>query len=281
MNMIRDDLTNDEYRAHRKVSNSMLSDLAVSPFHCWALNFAPDRPKRKETPSMKIGTLAHCAILEPDMIDARYVIAPDDLSMQTKAGKEWAAAQTRIIITQDMMDAAQAQRAVVMAAPEIASILNRPGKAETSVFWTDEETGLECMCRPDWVGTLTTGEAVILDLKTTADAMPSSFGKSVASFGYHRQAAHYTAGLQANGVDVAMFLFAVVTNSYPYIAAPYVLDADSAAQGEEEIAELLALYAQCSRTNHWPAFGPGYQVASLPRWAKRELNETLEISYDD
>jgi hypothetical protein len=274
---IHEDMPQDEYRKRRKASNSMLSDLAISPFHCWALNFNPHRPERKETPAMKAGTLAHCAILEPDALHDRYVVAPADLSPATNAYKAWAKDQRRIIISQDMWDASAEQRAAVLAVPEIAAVLNRPGKAEMSVFWADEETGVECMCRPDWVGTLPTGEAVILDLKTTADAMPASFGKSCASFGYHRQAAHYTNGLRANGVDVGMFMFAVVTSAYPFIAAPYVLDADSFAQGEDEIAELLALFAQCQSSNHWPAFGPGYQVASLPRWARKEIE--AEVSY--
>lgn len=263
------------YRAKRFVSNSLLSDLNVSPYHCWAMNINPDRPQRKESPAMKSGTLAHCVILEPETVSDRYVIAPEDLSMTTKAGKEWAAAQTRIIISQDQMTTAESQRAAVMAVPEIAEVLTRQGVAESSVFWVDEATGLDCMCRPDWVGTLPSGEPICLDLKTSADAMPAGFGKSVASFGYHRQAAHYSNGLRANGLDVAMFVFAVVSSAYPFVAAPYVLDVDSEAQGQEEISELLALYAQCSKTDKWPAMGPGYQVASLPRWAKREIESEV------
>lgn len=257
------------------VSNSLLSDLAKSPFHCWALNFAPNRPERTETASMKAGTLAHCLILEPDTVTERYVVQPLDLDPRTKAGKEWTAAQSRVIVTGEQMKTAEEQRAAVMAVPELASILTMPGVAESSVFWTDQETGLSCMCRPDWL--VDGPEVICLDLKTSADAMPDGFGKSCASFGYHRQAAHYSNGLRANGLEVDLFVFAVVSSAYPFIAAPYVLDADSYAQGEEEIAELMTLFKQCKDTEKWPAFGDGYQVASLPRWARREIGS--EIAY--
>ena len=74
-----------------------------------------------------------------------------------------------------------------------------------------------------------------------------------------------------------MFVFAVVSTAYPFLATAYVLDDETEAQGHDEVAELLELYEQCQRTNYWPGFGPGYQVVSLPKWARREIE--TEVSY--
>ena len=119
---------------------------------------------------------------------------------------------------------------------------------------------------------------ILLDLKTTQDASPRGFSRSVAEYGYHRQAAWYSNGYeQASGKEVAAFIFAAVTSAYPIIAAPYILDDESLAQGAEECAELLELYAQCRRTNTWPAFGDTPQLIGLPGWARRSME--VEISH--
>jgi hypothetical protein len=272
---IKYDMTAADYHAAPGVSNSMLNDLHKSPFHCWAMHINPRRPVREQTAPMMLGTLAHTAILEPGAMDDRYVVRPDDIDARTKAGKEWIAAQDRSIITLDQEGAAQKQRAAVLAVPELAEILKR-GRAESSVFWNDATTGLDCRCRPDWLTKASSGKAIVLDLKTTADASADAFGRSIWTYGYHRQAAHYTAGIEAQGIEVEAFVFAVVTNSYPFVAAAYVLDEDSLAQGQEEISELLDLYANCQRSGSWP-FATGYQIASLPKWARRNLE--IEVSY--
>lgn len=62
----------DEYHAVRALSNSGLSDLAVSPLRYWYLNVNPNRPREEPTPSMDFGTALHCAVLEPEKFDSRY-----------------------------------------------------------------------------------------------------------------------------------------------------------------------------------------------------------------
>lgn len=275
-----------DYFAAPGISNSMLNDLKRSPFHFWSMHRNPRRPQRKETASMFSGSLAHCSILEQDAMAARYIVVPEDAprrptaaqwnakkpSADSVAAMAWwtdfnAKAAGRLIVTDEQYETTQRQIDAVLAVPELAHAL-ASGQPETSVFWIDERTGLPCRCRPDWLHTLPDGRVIVLDLKTTADADPQAFGRSVWNYGYHRQAAHYTAGLQACGVPVAAFLFAVVTSTYPFIAVPYVLDDEATRRGAEEVLDLLDLYRQCARTDTWPAYGAGVQVLSLPAWAK-------------
>jgi len=276
----------ETYHRSPGVSNSMLSALKRSPMHCWALHLNPDRPEREETASMFTGTLAHCSVLEADAMAARYVVVPDDAprrptaaqwkakspSIESKAAMAWWShfnehTTGRLIVTAEQYDTTRRQLAAVLAVPELANAL-ASGMAEASLFWVDERTGLQCRCRPDWIHRLPDGRVIVVDLKTTADADPQAFGKSVWNYGYHRQAAYYTAGLQACGIEVAAFIFAAVTSAYPFIAVPYLLDDEATRRGADEVRDLLDLYQQCSATNTWPAYGSGVQVLSLPAWAK-------------
>jgi hypothetical protein len=263
------DMPAETYHASPGVSNTMLSALKRSPAHCWALHLDPARPPQPEpTAAMRAGTLAHCAILEPDKLLQRYIGKPPGHDGRTKEGKAWSAAHAGLeAVSYDEFAAAAQQRHAVLAVPELAHAL-RTGAAEVSAFWTDERTGLACRARFDWLHMLPDGRAIVLDLKTTPDAGPTEFGRSVWTFGYHRQAAHYSAGLQASGVEVAAFLFAVVSNAYPFIAVPYLLDDEATRKGADEVRELLDLFAQCQRSKQWPAYGNGVQVLSLPPWAK-------------
>lgn len=266
-----DGLAADQYHADPAVSNSMLSSMARSPAHFWALHRAPSRPAATEpTAAMRAGTLLHALLLEPSTVPALYAVRPAGLDGRTRAGKEWLEAHAgRVVLTAEEWATAEAQRDALLAVQEIAHAL-ADGIAERSIWWTDPATGLRCKARPDWRRPLGDGRVLLLDLKTTADPSPSAFAKSAHTYGYHRQAAHYEAGAEAAGDVVAGFLFAVVSNAYPFIAVPYVLDPASAELGRQQRDRLLRRVAECEATGRWPAFGDGVQSLSLPAWAFNE-----------
>lgn len=266
-----------EYHADEAVGNSMLSTLADSPAHCYAMHMAPGRPERVATPAMRLGTLTHTAILEPDEFRKRYVVKPEGLSLATKGGKAWQSAMVGVeIIDSAEADMVKHQRAAILANDELARLFAE-GRPEMSAFWTDSATGLRCKCRPDWLHFTGPNRVRVVDLKTTADITHDAVSKSVANFGYHRQQAHYTRGLEACGLVVEDFVFAFVTKAYPFFALPYRLEDESLAQGYEEVDELLALFSNCKRTGQWPLSGAGVQTVGLPRWALRETE--IEVSY--
>jgi hypothetical protein len=118
---------------------------------------------------------------------------------------------------------------------------------------------------------------VALDIKTIHELTPDAVQRAIGTYAYHRQAAHYTAALQENGIDVEAFVFGFVSSTYPYIACAYVLDDETAAQGRDEVAELMDRFATCKREGFWPALGDGYQLTGLPTWAKRGSEVEVEI----
>lgn len=271
-------MSNAEYHSSEGLNNSTLSSLAKSPAHCYALHLAPDRPKRTATPAMMAGTLAHCAILEPSEMDRRFAIKPDGLDLRTKAGKEWSDCIPGGVetITRGHADTANSQRAAVFDVPELADLLGS-GEAEQSAFWTDPATGILCKCRPDWVHRLGDGRVILLDVKTTTDADPKAFAKTVLQYGYHRQAAWYSNGYErAANVQVMAFVFAVVTNAYPFLAAACVLDEQFQALGADDCRELLDEYAECKRSGYWPGF-TGMNVVQAPAWALP--SQELDVAY--
>lgn len=262
------DMPSADYHAHPAVSKSVLDKIARSPLHCRAYL---DGERTEPTPAMLLGTAVHTAILEPERFDAEYAVFEGD--RRTTAGKQAYAelvSRGKSIISASDADVISSMSAAVRAHP-VASALLRNGSAEQSVFWTDPMTGLECKCRPDWWRT----DNIVVDVKTTEDASPASFAKSVAGFRYHVQAAHYQAGTQAE-----RFVFIAVEKKAPYAVAVYDLDAVSLELGEAIRRQDLAMFELCSRAGEWPGYSPDIEVLSLPPWAfpKSESDE-IEVEY--
>jgi exodeoxyribonuclease VIII len=267
-----EDLENADYHRHSAVSKSHLDQVARSPLHYWARYLDPNRVEPEPTPAMLVGSAVHTHVLELDQWDARYVTAPEGIDRRTKQGKaEWEAFSTaatgRTVISRT--DAEQVMRMghAVFAHPAAAMLLKQlPGKAETTWMWTDEATGLQCKCRPDW---LTDDHSLIIDLKTTEDASVAGFRKSIANWRYHVQAAWYLDGIEkATGTRPDQFIFVVVEKRAPYACAVYAADAEMIAAGAAAAARDLEVLATCKAANAWPGYSDQIETISLPPWMR-------------
>ena len=266
-----EDLENADYHRHSAVSKSHLDQVARSPLHYWARYLDPNRVEPEPTPAMLVGSAVHTHVLELDQWDARYVTAPEGIDRRTKAGKaEWdaftTAAGKRTVLAK--ADAEQVMRMghAVFAHPAAAMLLAMPGKAETTWMWTDEATGLQCKCRPDW---LTDDHSLIIDLKTTEDASPAGFRKSIANWRYHVQAAWYLGGLaQATGTCPDQFIFIVVEKKPPHAVAVYAADVEIIVAGTKQARLDLDTLAVCKAANAWPGYSDQIETISLPPWMR-------------
>jgi exodeoxyribonuclease VIII len=137
------------------------------------------------------------------------------------------------------------------------------GKAEQSFWWTDTATGMRCKCRPDWYYGST-----VVDIKTTTDASPQAFARSVATFAYHVQAAHYLEGLSDR---CQRFVFVAVEKTHPHAVAVYELDADALALGRTTRDNALDVIAGCQAAGVWPGYSDTVQTLSLPKWATNPI----------
>jgi len=239
-------MDNAAYHAHPAISKSHLDLIARSPLHYWARYVDPARVTPEPTPQMRLGTALHTHVLELNRWDAEIAVAPN-CDRRTKAGKEAFAAfeadsAGKTVITADDAEVVMAMGRSIMRHPGAAMLLGLPGKAETTHMWTDATYGLECKCRPDW---LTDDGSIVVDLKTTRDASPRGFRRSIADYRYHCQAGWYLHGVeQATGKRPDQFIFICVETTAPYAVAVYAADAEMIERGYQQDIDALECRVQ-------------------------------------
>ena len=264
-------MDNAAYHAHGAVSKSHLDQVARSPLHYWARYLDPNRVALEPTPAMVIGSALHTHVLELDQWDANYATMPVGIDRRTKQGKaEWEAFSTaasgRTVLSHDDAQLVMKMGQAVFGHPAAAALLNLPGKAETTWMWRDSQTDLECKCRPDW---LLDDRSIIVDLKTTEDASPAGFRKSIGNFRYHVQAAWYLHGIeQATGTCPEQFIFICVEKKPPHAVAVYAADAEMIKEGWQTAERDLEVLATCKDVDLWPGYSEQIEPISLPPWMR-------------
>jgi exodeoxyribonuclease VIII len=262
-------MENRDYHRHLAVSKSGLDQIAKSPLHYWARFLDPNRTWPEPTPAMRLGTAFHTHVLELDKWDQQIAVAPSDINRRTKEGREqWAAfessAARKTVISADDAETVMAMGRSVMRHPGAAMLLGLAGKAETTHMWTDATYELQCKCRPDW---LTDDGSIIVDLKTTRDASPRGFKRSIADYRYHVQAGWYMHGVeQATGKRPDQFIFICVESTAPYACAVYAADAEMIERGYEQAMKDLGKLAVCKAADSWPSYSDQIEQISLPSW---------------
>jgi exodeoxyribonuclease VIII len=184
---------------------------------------------------------------------------------------EWARNNShRTVLAPEVMDQLRGMRDAVMAHPAARALMtNSPGVAERSVYWVDQDTGELCRCRPDFWRQ----DGIIVDVKTTDDASPGGFAKSIVNFRYDIQAPFYLDGCQAaikqskaKEKPPTIFLFLAVEKNFPHAVAVYSLDEVGLSIGRGEYKRSLANYSSCMEANAWPGYGDKIQNISVPAW---------------
>lgn len=249
----------DDYRRAPGLSCSTFS--GPTPAH-WRL------PSKPATAAMHLGTLAHCAVLEPEELDRRYFRAPEGLrfdarSAAFKAAQE--AADGRELVKAEEYDEALRLRDAVAANATAAQLLSGlTDSAEVSAFAPHSETGLMMKCRPDWVNSRL---GVLVDLKTAISAEPREWGRKAAGLEYHFREAWYRQCWQAaGGFDVAGFVFIVIEKESAFVAL-YELPPQAVEAGRRIMYERLKQYADCRELDYWPGYSLKIETATWPEWA--------------
>jgi exodeoxyribonuclease VIII len=271
-------MDNETYHRHPAISKSRLDSIARSPLHYWAKHLDPNRWPAEATPAMVIGSAVHTFVLEHDEWDVNYAVTPAGINRRTNAGKaEWdvftKAAGTRTVISREDADLVGKISEGVFNHPAANGLLSLPGKAESSLFWTDAETGLECKCRPDY---LLDDGSTIVDLKTTESASPADFMQSIAKWRYHVQAAWYLHGVeQATGKRPEQFVFVCVEKRPPFACAVYVAAPEMVQIGWDTARANLNRLAECMAADAWPGYSDQVELINLPAWMRPKADGTL------
>lgn len=274
-----------EYLTWDAISNSRINLARRSLLH-----FREAAPV-EQTDALKLGSFVHCGVLEPEAVALRYIVMPafeNYPDNKTRDGKqsrsvstEWYKAKVdefrRVNADKEPIEPATYKtllginRAIARNA-RASKWLSEPGDTEVAIVWTDEETGLRCKARLDFKRR---DEPDVTDLKTSRDAQ--GFSKAIATYGYHRQGAHYLAGVESCYGTARDFNIIAVEPTPPYGVRSAPLSEDAIETGRSEVRQALRAIADAYSSDEWP----GYEDPSswcLP--AYYGAGEAIEIVVD-
>lgn len=246
-------MTEKEYNAANGIRRSAL----------WRMHESPEKYKwfldntEPATPALIFGSAVHKLLLEPVDFEDEYAVAPP-VDRRTKTGKEtWeqfvAGIGEKTVITQDDFDTMCGMVEKAHSVPLVKKLLE--GTHEVPLFWTDEDTGLECKVRCDCL-TAIDGKIAVIDYKSTTDARTGVFvNRDMDRYGYFLQAFMYTEGvMKGMGLDYRPdFYFIVQEKKSPFslnvISVP--ADSDVMMHGQDTFREYMGMLKQCEDTGFW------------------------------
>ena len=267
------DLPSDEYHSDRTaVSSTTLKTILRTPAHCLTYQ----REGKPDTRAMLNGRALHAALLEPELFHAEFAVVPkvDKRTTQGKAQidafrREHAGKQ---LIEADELDYIGRLQLALRRHPRARKLIELPGDAELSLFWTNAATRLRLKVRPD---RLLQTLPILVEAKSTCNAAQSAFIRKVVDFDYHLSLAMYIEGVrQVLQRDVQPLFFVIEDASFEICL--YKPDAEMLRVGVQRFRRATEMFAQCVETNHWPGYQPDacIQEISLPRWVAAKPHES-------
>ena len=275
------DMTLEEYHADPALSSS--GARAIMPPSCPArFRWDKDHPEEPNR-VFDIGKVAHRLVLgRGDQV----VVIPH---------KDYRKAEPR-----EMRDAAYAAGKVPVltaefdACQEMAAALERhrfPGKdfgagklfqagtPERSIFWRDQETGIMCRARPDF---LPANGPIYGDYKTCVSAALGDLTRAMINFGYYQQMAWYSDGIRALDIhDDPQPLFTFQEKAAPYLIVVAQPEPDALVWGDIQNAKARAVFAECVRTGTWPGYADDVVTLEMPGFAASQLQKRHDLGEFD
>jgi len=268
------------------VSNSDLKLIARSPAHYWAAKRDPKRKPEEDTAVKAAGRALHCAVLEPEAYPDRYICTPADAprrptkpQINAKEPSEKAIisiefwhqfeqlAAGKTILTREQYDEYLAIGLHIRNHPQLAGLL-KDGLAEKCVFANDPETGVPVKCKTDYYRHIT-DKHVICDLKKTKDARPFQSQKSAYDYNMFQQAAYYIDVWKWAGIaEIDTWIIAAVEQEPPHAVKLYEVSGQDIVRGREKYRAALNTYAECLKSDTWPAYSTDIEPLHYPGYAK-------------
>lgn len=255
---IIENLCFDDYLKTEGVSKSGLQViLEKSPLHF----ITKKNEQQKESAALKMGTLIHTSILEPENIDKNYAVLTEKLDARTKMGKEKKELfekenEGKIVLTLDEFLISQEIKKRIASNAFVKSMMKN-GKSEMSMFWEYKDTQLKG--RADFIT-----ENLILDVKTTQDASEKVFTRSIYKYKYHMQAAMYVDGYEAVTGNKIPFVILAIEKEPPFDFSLFLMDDAFLDHGRILYNEALNIYKSCVDTGIWHGYDK--KIKTLEFW---------------
>jgi hypothetical protein len=276
------DLPADVYHARPELSQTgakkLLPPSCPAHFQQWLQDGGETKPAWEK------GKAAHKLVLGagPGIVAVEDEWGKDPNAWRTDKVKERLAEirdRGDIPLKQDVYDDVHAMADAIRAHPQAVALLDpAAGKAEQTLIWRDERTGVMCRALVDFLRHPLAGRRFLLtDYKHTGvefGASPDKVGRTMGDFGYHVQLAWYLMGCVALGLcseDEAAALLIVQEGRKPYLVTIAQPDPTAMRMGAIRCRQALDLYAECVANDRWPGYSDDVVWAELPPWETKEL----------
>lgn len=272
-----DGMPEAEYHAHPALSSSGARKLL--PPSCPAKYAYERQQPSPPTKEMKVGTAAHREVLG---IGSDVVVSDEWDTYRTKAAQEWrdaAEAAGKVPMLAHEYQPIREMRAALVAHPLFGALFDPArGKAEQSLFWTDETTGVPCRARFDFLPNPVEGRRlVIADYKKGRSAEPAEFARQSATLNYALQADWYRRGAVALGLDRdPAFVFAVQEPEPPYLLTVAQIHERDLRRAHAMNDHALRIFARCTETGHWPGYADDVVTVEMPIWWQIAADDMTE-----
>lgn len=266
-------LTVAEYDAIDAVRSSGIKTLLLkSPKHYQHERAHESSP----TDAMRFGTIGHAATLEPGRFARDFVVFEG-----RRAGGAWEHFKRMHsgaeIITSKELGQVTEMSTSVRSDPDCGPYLER-GRAEVSILWTDEQTGLDCKARVDWLDEQA-DPVRLVGLKTARKSGEEGFSRQAGDLLYHvswafyREGYHAVTGVWPDTIEI------VVESSPPYDPVVYAIDEFTINAGEQLVRMGLERIAECKASGRWPGQGEGGpKRVTLKPWHMGHVDDSLDYT---
>lgn len=268
-----------EYQARPEVSSHDLMLFHRAPF---AYRFAKDNPEPEED-NMRLGSLLHLAVLEPDQLEAQVAILPEDAKpkplpahhkMRAEGRELTEAAKVRFGFWDEWdektkgkqnvkagdLAKVQAMHKSLMATPSVRNGVSAEGLREASAFFT--YNGVAARMRPDiWP------EDEIIDLKSCADCSREAFSREIWRQRYHSSASYYMEGSKLVGRPAKRFVWIAIETKAPHLCSYHIASTSLLEFGRIENERDLFMMDQCAAKGFWPGMRGFPEPIELPDYA--------------
>jgi hypothetical protein len=236
----------------------------------------------KSTRSMDTGTRVHAMALGKGGEHLELLDFENYRTDKAKDARDDAIARGKVPTLPHELAEAHKIAAVVLSHPTTGGLFTE-GDAEVSMFWRDEEFGIWCRGRADYL-TYFDGLPTIVDFKTTADASPDEdgFGKSAYKYGYWMQDPWYREGWAAHlgcDPDDIDFVFVAAETEGPYCVAQYRVKPEHAERGREMNRIARERYRDCVKADLWPGYSEEIEDLELPRYGVQRIEKDINEYY--
>jgi len=244
------------YDGIQALNYSGAKELLKSPAHYQAyLN-----QQREETKALRMGSLIHCAVLQPEALNEKFITAPE-VDRRTKEGKEtYAAFQSSLKPGMTVVSAEESAECHIIAS-RARHTLERLGVEfdKTEFMFTTDYNGVQLKCAIDGVA----GD-YLWDLKTTEDASPAGILKAVRAYRYNLQAYFYRLCYEtAYGRRLLGFRFLFIEKQPPFATAVVEIGPELMSYAVADFEKALQTYRECTTLGEWPAYGDEVQVIDV------------------